>query len=81
MENLTVVDGLAAFFALGLAVLAFGLATGAFFGAGAFLVAAALVAVFLGAPLLAGAAGTSSFGLASLGSFFIIVRYAIKMEK
>jgi hypothetical protein len=73
----TAVGCLAVFFALGLAVLAFGLAAGVFLGAGAFLVAAGLVVVvvvlFFGAGFLVVAVGESAFGLASLGSFCMIV--------
>lgn len=45
-------DGLVAFFALGLAVLAFGVAATVFLVASAFLVAVALVAVFFDAGFL-----------------------------
>jgi hypothetical protein len=68
-----VVDGLEAFFALGLAVLAFGLAVGAFLAAGAFLVVAVLLGVFLGAAFLAAGAGTAAgLGLASFDSFCMV---------
>jgi len=71
----TAVGCLAVFFALGLAVLAFGLAAGVFLAAGAFLAAAAglVVVVFFGAAFLVVAEGESAFGLTSLGSFYMIV--------
>lgn len=76
----TAVDGLAAFFALGLAVLALGLAAAVFFAAGVFFVVDVLAAVFFGAAFLvvvvvdAGApVDAAAFGLASLFSFYIVV--------
>jgi hypothetical protein len=73
---------LAVFFALGLAVLAFGLAAGVFLAAGAFLVAAGLVAAagFFGAAFLVVAEGESAFGLGSLASFYIIVSHDEKNQ-
>jgi hypothetical protein len=73
----TAVDGLVAFFALGLAVLALGLAVTAFFAAGVFFVVVLLAAVFFGAAFLAPVVGAvvapvdgAAFGLAS---FWIMI--------
>jgi hypothetical protein len=74
----TAVDGLAVFFALGLAVLAFGLAAALFFAAGVFLVVGlALLAVFLGAAFFVTVVDGAAFGLASLASFYIMVSNGI----
>lgn len=64
---LTLVGALALFFALGLAVLAFGVAAAVFLAAGAFFVVVPLVADFFGAAFLVVVAGVA-FGLASLAS-------------
>ena len=87
----TEVDGLAVFFALGLAVLAFGVAGVVFFVAGAFFVVEAFVEVFFGAAFLVVAdVVVEGFGLgslaalvslASLGSFYILVSHNIKNDK
>jgi hypothetical protein len=70
VKERTAVDGLAVFFALGLAVLAFGLAAAVFLAAGAFLVVVALVADFFGAAFLVVVVAA---GLSSLASFYLAV--------
>ncbi len=76
----TAVGVLAAFLALGLAVLAFGVAAAVFFAAGAFFAVVALVAVLFGGAFLVVVIEGVAFGLVSLGSFCLVISDAVERD-